>query len=57
MHEAASRRLEEMKLSKQTTVDISKAANRKKKVRRDRVEVTMEEDIAENNKQLVAEEN
>jgi hypothetical protein len=56
MHEAASRRLEEMKLSKQTMVDLDKAKNKKIK-RRPPVEVIMEDNESENNKELVAEEN
>ena len=56
MHEAASRRLEEMKISKQTMVELDKAKNRKKR-RRDPVIVTWEDNESENNKQFVAEQN
>lgn len=55
VHEAASKRLEELKLSKQTMVDLNKA--KKKKTKRDKVEIIMEEDDESNKQELVAEEN
>lgn len=56
LHEVASKRLEELKLAKQTLVDL-KHTNKKQK-RRDKVEVIMEETEQNSAPQLiVAEEN
>ena len=60
MHEAASRRLEELKLNKQTLTGMKKT-NKKSLKKREKVEVIMEEDDQQvqvsNKTELVAEEN
>jgi hypothetical protein len=59
LHEVASRRLEELKQAKESRVLLRRA--KEKKERRERVEVTMEEDAEETTvrttEQLVAVEN
>ncbi len=57
LHEAATKRLEELKQNKQTLVELKKTKNPSK--RRDKVEVIMEESdtVAQNNFELIAEEN
>ena len=55
VHEAASKRLADMKLSKQTIVELNQAKNRK--ARRERVEVTMEEEANNAQEVAAAEEN
>ena len=60
LHEAASRRLEELKLNKQTLTGVKKT-NKKSLKKREKVEVIMEEDDQQvqvsNKTELVAEEN
>jgi hypothetical protein len=59
LHEAASRRLEELKLNKQTLTGLKKT-NKKSLKKREKVEITMEEDEQEqvaNKTELIAEEN
>jgi hypothetical protein len=60
LHEAASRRLEELKLNKQTLTGMKKT-NKKSLKKREKVEVIMEEDDQQvqvsNKTELVAEEN
>lgn len=49
LHEVASKRLEEMKLAKQTLVDLRHSNKKKTTKRREKVEVVMEEDnVVEN---------
>ena len=57
LHEAATKRLEELKQNKQTLVELKKT--KKPSKRRDKVEVIMEENdlIEQNNSELIAEEN
>lgn len=55
LHEIATKRLEEIKLAKQTLVDLKTSKKRKG---RGKVEVTMEETTSEqNNAKIEAEEN
>ena len=60
LHEAASRRLEELKLNKQTLTGVKKT-NKNSLKKREKVEVIMEEDDQQvqvsNKTELVAEEN
>ena len=56
LHEIASKRLEEMKIAKQTLVEL-KHANKKPTKRREKVEVIMEENIATEQNNAALEEN